>query len=124
MLLVAKVERTPMAVNLVSNEPNFSGKVFRAVIARMVDFVDVAHVFPETVCLFHVLVTDWTLELWVLTIRVSPRVFGECPFRFEALAALFTDVLTERLVVVHFGVVVSKRKYQTTRLYVPTNFGF
>ena len=113
MLLVAKVERTPMAVNLVSNEPNFSGEVFRAVIARMVDFVDVAHVFPETVCLFHVLVTDWTLELWVLTIRVSPRVFGECPFRFEALATLFTDVLTEGLVVVDFWMIVPAQSVLT-----------
>ena len=99
-----------MAVDLVAYEPDFSGKVLWAVVAGVVDFVDVAHVFPEAVGLLHVLVADGALELGVLPVRVGPRVLGQRTLGLEALAALLANVLTERFVVVYLGMVVPGKK--------------
>ena len=91
-------------------QASFSGKSFGAVFARMVDLVDVAHVFPEAVGLLHVLVADGALELGVLPVRVGPRVLGQRTLGLEALAALLANVLTERFVVVYLGMVVPGKK--------------
>ena len=89
-----------MAINFVTYQANLGGKTLGAVIARVIDFVNVAHVLPEAVGLFHVLVTDGALELGVGLIRVSPHVFGQCTLGLEALATLLADVLAKWPVVV------------------------
>merc|ERR1719262_1470621 len=75
-------------------QASFSGKSFRAVFARMVDFVDVAHVFSEAVGLLHVLVADGTLELRVGLSGVSPRVLAQSGCRPEPFATLVTNMVS------------------------------